>query len=75
MNLGNAPTNLFTSDIQKASLAAAQLKINLQEAVDTNTGKLDLNKFNKSLQKSNMTLNDYKNILTSCGPAGQKAFV
>lgn len=74
MNINNAPGKLLTKDIQEASLAATQLKHSLESAVNVNTGKLDLNKFNSSLQQSKMSLQDYQRILTSCGPAGQQAF-
>ena len=74
ININNAPGKLLAKDIQEASLAATQLKISLENAVNVNTGKLDLNKFNSSLQQSKMSLQDYQRILTSCGPAGQQAF-
>lgn len=74
MNINNAPGKLLAKDIQEASLAATQLKISLENAINVNTGKLDLNKFNSSLQQSKMSLQDYQRILTSCGPAGQQAF-
>ena len=73
MNTTNSGLSL-TKDIQEATRAATQLKVSLEDAINVNTGKLDLNKFNQSLQKSRMSLSDYQRILTSCGPAGQQAF-
>jgi hypothetical protein len=34
-----------------------------------------LSKFNSSLKSSGMSLDKYKNLLVSLGPAGEKAFV
>ena len=65
----------FTEDIRKATQAAAQLKVQLDEATDVNTGKLDLSKFNSSLKQSGLQLKDYRDNLLALGPSGEKAFV
>lgn len=61
-------------DLQSATASAAQLKVQLEAAVNTDTGKLDLSKFSDSLKKSGMTLEKYQNQLYQLGPEGQKAF-
>ena len=64
----------FTKDIQEATAAAAQLKVQLQAATNVNTGNLDLSKFQEQLKKSGKELGDYQNALFQLGPAGEKAF-
>ena len=61
-------------DLQDASAAAARLKVELDNAINTDTGKLDLTKFMDSLKKSNMSIKDYQNQLYQLGPDGEKAF-
>ena len=64
----------LSADMQKASQAAAQLKIALDSAIDVDTGKLDLSKFSRSLKDSGMNLKQYRDQLISMGPEGEKAF-
>ena len=64
----------FTKDIQQASAAAAQLKVQLQAATNVNTGNLDLTKFQDQLNKSGMSLEKYQDALFQLGPVGEKAF-
>ena len=61
--------------LQKAVVSAQQLQIHLQNAVNVNTGKLDLNKLNSSLKKSGQTLQTLTSNLQAAGPAGQQAFL
>jgi triphosphoribosyl-dephospho-CoA synthetase len=42
--------------LNKASAAAQELQKHLQQAVNVNTGKLNLSAFNRSLQESNTSL-------------------
>ena len=58
----NAPFGL-TKSIQEASTLVSTLKTQLQEATNVNTGKLDLSAFNSSLQKSNLSIGQYKDAL------------
>ena len=74
MQLGRVEGQMLSKDINEAAIAAAHLKVNLESAVNVDTGKLDLKKFNSNLQKSKMSLQDYQRILMSCGPAGKQAF-
>ena len=64
----------FSKDLNAASDAAAKLRIQLQNAFNQDTGKLNLTKFNQEMQKSGMSLEKYKAQLIGMGPAGQKAF-
>lgn len=79
-NLMNSTTNVnnssfgITKEIQEATEAAAQLKVQLQAATDSTTGKLDLSKFNQELHKSGMTLEQYQDKLGALGPEGERAF-
>lgn len=61
--------------LQKASTAALDLAKNLQSAVNTNTGKLDLSVFNKKLEDSGQSLRSYYNQMVQLGPAGAEAFL
>lgn len=61
--------------LQKASTAALDLAKNLQSAVNTNTGKLDLSVFNKKLEDSGQSLRSYYNQMIQLGPAGTEAFL
>lgn len=61
--------------LQKASTAALDLAKNLQSAVNTNTGKLDLSIFNKKLENSGQSLRSYYNQMVQLGPAGTEAFL
>lgn len=61
--------------LQKASTAALDLAKNLQLAVNTNTGKLDLSVFNKKLEDSGQSLRSYYNQMVQLGPAGTEAFL
>ena len=77
-NLINNPKSMnslgITKEIQEASVAAATLKTQLENATNVNTGKLDLGRFNQSLKESGYQIKDYKNALLALGPEGQKAF-
>lgn len=61
--------------LQKASTAALDLAKNLQSAVNTNTGKLDLSVFNKKLEDSGQSLRSYYNQMVQLGPTGTEAFL
>ena len=68
------PDFKLTQDLENATRAAAQLKIQLNSALDSKTGNLDLTKFSESMKKSGMSLEKYQNQLYQLGPAGEKAF-
>ena len=74
-SLGKTKDLGLVKEIQDATTAAAQLKVQLESATSSTTGKLDLGRFNDSLKQSGMTLADYKNQLDKLGPEGSKAFL
>ena len=74
----NLPGSSFaggiTSDIQKATQAAAELKVHLESATNVKTGTLDFAKLNQSIKNSGSSLSEYAARIQSIGPEGQKAF-
>lgn len=70
MNVGSE----ISSDLFQAAQAAQELNIHLLNAVNSN-GKIDLSKFNASLQASGQTLESYANKLIAIGPQGEQAFL
>ena len=71
----NSTFNLgVTEQITEATKAAQLLKQTLKEATDIKTGSFDLSKFTASMNENMMTLQKFKDSLTSLGPAGEKAF-
>ena len=71
----NAQSTLpLTKELQEAQIAAANLQVALQSAVNVDTGQLDLTKFSVSLKKIGTDLPQIKSKLTAMGPEGQKAF-
>ena len=73
-SLGNSKLDI-TKEIQNATSAAAQLKVQLEKATNVDTGKLDLGKFVDSMNKSGMSLEQYRKQLSALGPEGSKAFM
>lgn len=71
----SGPTKDFklTKELVQAKEAAGQLKLALQSAT-TSTGSLDLSKFDQAIKASGMSLAQYREKLSSLGPAGQQAF-
>ena len=64
----------ISAEINKAKIAATELKVKLQDAMRTD-GSLDLVKFNSSLQSSGKTLGDYGSALSKLGTNGKQAFL
>lgn len=67
-------TTVLSDDIVEATQAAANLKLSLQDAVNVNTGKLDLGKFIDSMKKGDMSLSKYQKALSQLGPEGNQVF-
>lgn len=65
----------LTKEVQEALAATSQLKIMLEQAVNVNTGNLDLSKFSQQLKQNNIDLKSYATTLTNLGPQGEKAFM
>ena len=71
----NTTIGIDSGAMQKAVQSAQQLQIHLQNAVNVNTGKLDLNKLNTSLKSSGQSLQALTTNLQAVGPTGQQAFI
>ncbi len=61
--------------MQKASAAAKELAIHLNEAYNTSTGNYDLSKLNASLARSKTNVTELSNGLLQAGATGQQAFI
>lgn len=69
------PSKVFDDkDLRDASKAAQELQQHIRNAVNTNTGKLDLTKFATSLSKSNTNLEYFRKQLTKAGTDGKNSF-
>ena len=66
--------NKMDADLTKAADAAKVLQQCLQNAVNVNTGKLDLNKFNSSLQSAGTNVASLGSKLLNAGTNGTAAF-
>ena len=70
------PQRTFSdTSLKNASKAAGELQLKLQQAVNVDTGKLDLSRFSSSLAQSGHDLNYFKENLNAMGPLGQRAFL
>ena len=65
----------YSTEIGKSVKAINQLQTQLHQSTNKTTGVLDLNKFNESLKKSGVTLNDYQKQFAKLGNDGTKAFL
>ena len=65
----------WTKELSEGVTAANKLKVALSNAVNVNTGKLDLGKFQQTLKQSGMSLANYREQLASLGTVGQDAFM
>lgn len=64
-----------SGSLNQAAQAARELQVHLGNAVNVNTGRLDLTKLNTSLKQSNQSLAQLSKQLVSTGTIGQQAFV
>lgn len=64
----------LTKQIMEAQSAAASLKVALDGAINTNTGKLDLSRFSTSLNKAGLDLKTLQAHLLKLGPTGASTF-
>lgn len=64
----------ITPQIQQGVQAAQQLQVALNNAINVNTGKLNLTQFQNEIKKSGMSLEQYRNQLMGLGPSGVQAF-
>ena len=68
-------TSIDSTSLRQASSAAQELQRHLSNAVNIDTGKLDLNKLNTSLKQSKTNIGELSGKLLSVGPSGEQAFV
>lgn len=73
--ISSSKINLDSGPISQAAQSAQQLQVHLQNAVNVNTGKIDLNKLDSSLKASNTNLLTLTTNLQKAGPTGQQAFL
>ena len=66
---------LDSSALGQAKASAQELQMHLENAVNVNTGKLDLGKFNASLKAAGSDLTTLSANLRNVGPVGQQAFM
>ena len=66
---------LDSSALGQAKVSAQELQMHLENAVNVNTGKLDLGKFNASLKAAGSDLTTLSANLRNVGPVGQQAFI
>lgn len=64
----------ITTELVSSVNAAKQLGVALQSATNTDTGVLNIQKFNTILQQSGTSLASYQQKLAALGPTGQQAF-
>lgn len=63
-----------TSALHEASSAALELQNHLQNAINVDTGRLDLTKLGMGFKKAGHDLEYFRSTLTAIGPDGQRAF-
>lgn len=68
-------TSIDSTSLRQASSAAQELQRHLSNAVNIDTGKLDLNKLNTSLKQSKTNIGELSGKLLSVGSSGEQAFV
>ena len=66
---------LDSSVLGQAKASAQELQMHLQNAVNVNTGKLNLGRFNASLKAAGSDLSTLSANLRNVGPVGQQAFM
>ena len=71
----NTTIGVNGGSLDKAVQSAQQLQTHLAQAVNVDTGKLDLNKLNSSLKQSGTNLQTLVTNLQGVGTQGQQAFV
>ena len=63
------------ADMEQAIAAAKSLQTHLTNAVNVNTGRLDLSRFSKSLKGANQSLESLRKDLSLAGEQGNQAFL
>ena len=71
-NSANLP---LTKELLEAQNAAASLKVALDSAINTQTGKLDITKFSGAMKTAGLDATTLRKHLENLGPAGNQAFL
>ena len=71
----NTTIGIQSGSLDKAVQSAQQLQTHLAQAVNVDTGKLDLNKLNTSLKQAGTNLQTLTQNLQGAGAQGQQAFI
>ena len=71
-NTANLP---LTKELLEAQNAAASLKVALDSAINTQTGKLDITKFSGAMKTADLDATTLRKHLENLGPAGNQAFL
>lgn len=66
---------ISSASLKEASNAAQELQRHLSNAVNVDTGKLNLNKLNTSLKQSKANIGELSGKLLATGETGQQAFI
>ena len=74
MGTSNIGTSI-TDDLKKATVAAQELQIHLNNAFNATTGKFDLSMLDRSLATSNTNIQTLASNLLNVGATGQQAFM
>ena len=64
----------LTPQLKEAKQSAMNLKIALNNAMNVDTGRLNLNKFQSELNRSGKSIQQYAQQLQALGPSGVRAF-
>ena len=64
----------LTPQLKEAKQSAMDLKIALNNAMNVDTGRLNLNKFQSELNRSGKSIQQYAQQLQALGPSGVRAF-
>ena len=64
----------LTPQLKEAQRSAMDLKIALNNAMNVDTGRLNLNKFQSELNRSGKSIQQYAQQLQALGPSGVRAF-
>ena len=73
--ISNVEIGLKGSSLDDAKKAAKELGLELQKAVNVDTGRLDLNKLTSNLAKGKKDIVSLSTELLKAGPIGQKSFL
>lgn len=74
-SINSTPISFDATGLQTAKKDAQELSSILRQAMNTDTGKLDISKFSQQLKQSGKDLSTYATSLQRLGPQGKQAFM